>query len=346
MKQAEFLLINDIHVSRDSLQDFQKNWDEALDICKKRGIVDIIIGGDLWQSRSSQTLDVLLAVRDAIIKAGNADITLTIAEGNHDLIDQESLYGYSHIFSEYKNVFVVDDYMPIDFGENGTLYVMSYFPEDGSFTERLEDMVQNDFNPSNNNILYIHEGINGALATPSKKELPTKIFKDFDKVLVGHYHNRTKIKNTNIEYIGSSRQANFGEDEMKGYTILFDDGTTEFIQNQVNTRYKVIDVPANGIDDDLLAELNQIKEEGKYKVKLRVSCDSTVKSTIDKKKLIAAGATKVEIDTIETDTKKVSSHALDKKYDKHEIVNEWKEFCISKGNTNVELGLKYLEKIS
>lgn len=68
MKQAEFLLINDIHVSRDSLQDFQKNWDEALDICKKRGIVDIIIGGDLWQSRSSQTLDVLLAVRDAIIK--------------------------------------------------------------------------------------------------------------------------------------------------------------------------------------------------------------------------------------------------------------------------------------
>ena len=47
MKQAEFLLINDIHVSRDSLQDFQKNWDEALDICKKRGIVDIIIGGDL-----------------------------------------------------------------------------------------------------------------------------------------------------------------------------------------------------------------------------------------------------------------------------------------------------------
>lgn len=39
MKQAEFLLINDIHVSRDSLQDFQKNWDEALDICKKRGIV-------------------------------------------------------------------------------------------------------------------------------------------------------------------------------------------------------------------------------------------------------------------------------------------------------------------
>ena len=29
-----------------------------------------------------------------------------------------------------------------------------------------------------------------------------------------------------------------------------------------------------------------------------------------------------------------------------EIVNEWKEFCINKGNTNVELGLKYLEKIS
>lgn len=346
MKQAKFLLINDIHVSKDCIPEFQKNWDEALDICKNRDVKDIVIGGDLWQSRSSQTLDTLLAVRQAIMKATNADIALTIAEGNHDLVDQESLLGYSHLFSEYKNVFVIDDYDGIDFGGNNTLYVMSYFPEDGSFTERLKDIVKNDFDPSRNNILYIHEGINGALATPNKKELPTKIFKDFDKVLVAHYHNRTKIKGTNIEYIGSSRQANFGEDEQKGYTLLYDDGSTEFVQNQVNIRYKVMDITPKDINKDFLVKLQNIKEDGKYKVKLRVSCDNTEKSTIDKKKLIASGVTKVEIDTIETDKQKIANHALDKKFDKNEIQNEWREFCVEKGNADVELGLKYLEKIS
>lgn len=45
-----------------------------------------------------------------------------------------------------------------------------------------------------------------------------------------------KIKGTVIEYIGSSRQHNFGEDEDKGYTLLYSDGSYEFIKNHVNIR--------------------------------------------------------------------------------------------------------------
>ena len=69
-------------------------------------------------------------------------------------------------------------------------------------------MVKAELNASVHNILYIHEGINGALSTPNEKELPTNIFSDFDTVLVGHYHNRCIIKGTNIEYIGSSIKIN------------------------------------------------------------------------------------------------------------------------------------------
>lgn len=61
----------------------------------------MIIGGDLWLSRSSQTLSTLMAVRQAIIKATKAGITITVAEGNHCKVDQESVLGYSHLFSEY-----------------------------------------------------------------------------------------------------------------------------------------------------------------------------------------------------------------------------------------------------
>ena len=53
------LLINDIHVSKDNIPEFQKNWDEALAICNEQEIPEIIVGGDLWQSRSAQTLERL-----------------------------------------------------------------------------------------------------------------------------------------------------------------------------------------------------------------------------------------------------------------------------------------------
>ncbi len=339
------LLVNDIHVSKDNISEFQKNWGEVLEICKSQDIKEIIVGGDLLQSRSSyQTLDVLLAVRQAIIKATNAGLTLTIAEGNHDLVDQEAILGYCHVFSEYPNVYVVDDYTAMEFGDDVMLYTMSYAPENGSFTNRLQDILDNDFDADKYNILYIHEGVRGGLAMPSDDELPTKIFKDFDAVLVGHYHNRCKIKGTNIEYIGASRQHNFGEDEEKGYTILYTDGSYEFVKNKANIRYKVIDLSLQDVDGNLIDKLNDIKADGKYKVKARINCSETDVQNVDKQKLLEAGAAKVEIVTEKTVAKSIEAHSLDRKFDKTGIKKEYESFCSVKV-IDSSMGLQYLDKI-
>lgn len=339
------LLLNDVHVSKDNIQEFHANWDEAISICKERDIPELIVGGDLWLSRSSQTLATLLAVRQAIIKATSAGLEVTLAEGNHDKVDQESILGYSHIFSEYPHVYIVNEYTAYEYGNDLVLYIMSYFPENGSFVQRLKELLEKDFDSTKRNILYIHEGINGALATASDKELPTNIFAQFDAVLVGHYHNRCKIKNTNIEYIGSSRQHNFGEDEAKGYTILYEDGSYEFIQNQANIRYKVVELTLSQVNIKLLKDLENFKSEGKYKVKARIKCDSNEVSNINKQKLIEAGATKVEIVTEQTEIESISSHSLEQKFDKNGIKHEYSNFCAEK-EIEVKMGLKYLDKIS
>ena len=348
MKQSKTpcaLLLNDIHASKDNIAEFHANWDEAVEICQARNIPEIIVGGDLWQSRSSQTLSTLLAVSQAIMKAVSLDIYVTLAEGNHDKVDQESLFGYSHIFIPYPNVEVVTDYTVLEYGDDVALYIMSYFPEDGSFEERLNDILANDFDTRKHNILYIHEGINGALATSNDKELSPKIFRDFDKVLVGHYHDRCKIKGTNIEYIGSSRQHNFGEDEAKGYTILYTDGSYEFVENQVNVRYKTMELDISQVDSELLDELAELKATGKYKVKARINCDSTEVSNIDKQKLIEAGATKIEIVTERIEATEIESHSFDQKFDKNGIKKEYASFCSNK-EISSEMGLKYLDKIN
>lgn len=336
------LLLNDIHISKDNILEFHKNWDEALQICKNKGIVEMIIGGDLWLSRSSQTLDVLMAVRQAIVKATQQGIFLTIAEGNHCKVDQESVLGYSHIFSLYPNVLVVDYYTVIELSKNTELYVMSYFPENGSFTKLLKKIESTDLNKEKTNVLYIHQGIRGGLATPSEDELPASIFKSFDSVLVGHYHNRKKLEGTNIEYIGASRQHNFGEDEEKGYTVLFNDGTNEFIKNQVNVRYKVIPLNAQDIQN---APMSLLDPNTNYKLKACVHCSSEEASTIDKKQLVGMGFTKVELITTNIENTAIASHDLEHKFDKNGIKEEYTIFCADKGIT-VTMGLQYLDKIN
>lgn len=339
------LLINDIHVSKDNIPEFQLNWNEALDVCNRHGIEEIIVGGDMWLSRSSQTLSTIMAVRQAILKATKQNIFVVIAEGNHCKVDQEAVEGYSHAFSDYNNVEVIDDYAIYDLSDDVVLYVMSYFPEKGSFTKRYEAMLKDGFDTTKKNLLYIHEGINGGLAVPSDDELPAQMFKAFDAVLVGHYHNRKKIDGTKIEYIGASRQHNFGEDEEKGYTILYEDGSYEFVKNQVNTRYKVLDIDIADMTEEFMQELQQIKQDGRYKVKVRISCKSKEAQTIDKQRLVDSGASKIELVTEQTQVHVTEGQSISKKFDKNGIKQEYSDFCESRNIANVELGLQYLDKI-
>lgn len=335
------LLINDIHLSKDNIPEFHKNWDEALRICEERAINIIVIGGDLWQSRSGQPLNTLMAARDAILRAKRQGIDIIIEPGNHDKVDPESILSYNHIFSEYPNVDVVDDYAGYDVSDNVVLWLIGYFPENGSFINKLKQVVEK-LPADKTNILYCHEGINGALSTPSEKEVPTGIFKKFDKVLVGHYHNRTQLVNGQIEYIGSSRQHNFGEDTEKGYTLLYSDGSTEFIKNSVNVQYKTLELSGDNLED--AKKLLEQSCDDRTKVRLKITCTSEEAANIDKNALIKLGASKVEVET-ETVMSYAKVEDLSAKFNKEGLKTEYTRFCIQKDIDNIEMGLQYLDKI-
>lgn len=341
------LLFNDLHVGKENIPEFVANWNEALCICERLGITEIALGGDLFLSRAAQTLDILLAVHDVLLATAKKGIRVTIANGNHDKVAPESERGYCHIFDQHRNVVVANDYvsLPIGDGQHALLHLIPYFPEDGSFTEKLQTVKTQALDSTKLNFLYLHEGINGALSQPSEKELPANLFEGFDKVFVAHYHNRCVIPKTNVEYIGSSRQHNFGEDEMKGYTVLYNDGSTEFIQNKINLRYKVIDVDADQVDIHLTDLLDEMKADGHYRTKVRVHTTSVGASSIPKEKLLHAGASKVEIITEETEAADVSASSLFEKFDTHKIRETYEEFCREKEIAEVELGLSYLSKI-
>jgi DNA repair protein SbcD/Mre11 len=341
-KVACALLMNDIHVSKDNIPEFYKNWDEALSVAKQYEVDTIVIGGDLWQSRAAQTLSTLMAVRHAVLKTTEAGFKLVIANGNHDLVDQEAIFGYSHIFSHYPGVYVVDGVATLSFLDTLDLHIMGYFPEGGSFIERHQKLKES-INPNTANVLYIHQGINGALSVSNDKDLSTKIFDGWDSVLVGHYHDRCKIKGTAIEYIGASRQHNYGEDVFKGYTILFSDGSNKFVQNEVNTRYMTIESTPDTLEADM-KRTEEIVADGLTKVKMRVKCSSDEVATVNKDKITDAGASRIEFvsDTVITFS---DNSGLESKWDKTGLKKEYSSFCQQKEYNNVETGLQYLDKI-
>ena len=336
------LLVNDIHVDKDCIADFVKNWDEALKVCEDMKISDIFIGGDMFTSRSSQTLAVLLAVKRALKKAHDKHIDVTIAEGNHDKVNQEEIDGYCHLYKGMDGVGVVDNYAVFTWdGCDVELVMISYFKETGSLREKIEQaesMVKN----IDNAILYLHAGIHGALGDfDIPGEAPQEWFSKFGKVLVGHYHNRTVIKDTNIEYIGSSRQANFGEDEEKGYTVLYDDGSTDFVKNMVNTRYRTLEYTYESL---MKAMPLQLENTDLYKTRCKVRLTEAQAKKFDEKPLLECGVTKVEkvVDSVES--VKAAAHCIDEKYDKNGIKREYVSFC-EKKEVDSSLGVEYLNKI-
>ena len=342
--KAFALLINDIHASRSTLPEFEKNWDEALKVAEEHGAKYIIVGGDMLKDTASQTLDVLTAVWQAYNNACGAGFKLVVAEGNHDKVNRNSMMGYNHIFAPVADVpldasfRVVHTFNTLDLNPGVRLWVMSYFREDGAFMDIYNRMLK-DLDPAYTNILYCHQGIRGGLAQATEDELPTSIFKPFDTVLVGHYHDRKVVDNpdTKIQYIGASRQHNFGEDDQKGYTLLYPDGSTKFIQNQVNERYRTVRISAE--------EAKTYKEDkaDNEKVKVIVTCKESESSAIDKQTLLAAGIDKVELDIQTEVSENVKQEDFSKKFDKQGIVTEYKEYCESH-DVDAQLGVEYLTK--
>ena len=347
MKEALALLINDIHISKDNIAEFNKNWDEALMVCQREGISDIIVGGDMFTERSSQTLAVLLAVKGALDRAVSKGLVVTIAEGNHDIVDKEAFEGYNHLWKGQRYIDVIDTYRIIEWEDcDFVLAVMSYFPENGSFLDWLDRMrdeaiLKHGVRSEQDIILYIHEGVHGALGNfEIDGELPQEPLLDYKAVLCGHYHNRIHIKGTNIQYIGSSRQHNFGEDEEKGYTILYSDGSTEFVKNQVNQRYKTVEVDFDDVAKLDMYFVNDTMDN--YKVCVKVRCTDKQSKAFDKQQLLDYGFNKVEMVLAAPVEKEVAAMGIEEKFDKQGIKKEYQNFC-NEQEIDSELGIKYLE---
>ena len=346
MKKEEYLILTDSHAKRGELDEFILNWQEAINICRKRVIRKILFAGDIVYNTSSQTLDVLLAIKQVLDLAKRNKIYVYCIYGNHDMPNREVESSYLHLF-EGQKTFQVGSHLIFDATEDVSfkLQMVSYYLEGNNFLD-IYDTVERNMSKTKKNILILHEGINGGLSAnnDSNKELPAKMFDSFDLVLCGHYHNRVHIPGTDVYYIGSSRQMSFGEDEEKGYTILYNDGSIEFVKNKANKKFKTIEVNFKELNQNTEEDISEMVDEG-YKVRLVIHCEKNEVNLVNKAAYLKAGASKVVIKADEASVQVKADQSAFTKYDKSGIIESYNSFCESK-DIDPSFGEKYIKTIS
>lgn len=346
------LLANDFHVGKHNIAEFEKNWDEMLAVCREYKINKIFIGGDLYESRAGQTLDVLMAVRRAFDRLQQSELNIQayIADGNHDKTNGDSTFSYNNIFANcVPNIRFVSEHYSHDIENSDvTLHIISYFNEKGRFNEVYQNLVNSLKGKSRYNILYCHQGISGGLSKFADNELDPAIFKPFDMVLAGHYHDRKQIDSeTPVEYIGASRQHAFGEDTRKGYTILYTDGSYDFVENEVNRRYETVHATYATLKD-VVSQIASRSEERRESTSIRlfIECTPEEAKKIEREAIIEAGVAKIEVSSHLT-IKESAQADFKTKFDKAGIKSEYEDYCKSQNveKTEIDFGLGYLDKI-
>ena len=108
--------------------------------------------------------------------------------------------------------------------------MVPYFKDEKWFDEwsRVDKQRSGDC-PS---ILITHIGLDGVRNNDGSavvSKLKPSLFSDYNKVLIGHYHNASQL-GKNVFYTGSAYQNDFGENIVdKGFTVIYNDGSTKFV---------------------------------------------------------------------------------------------------------------------
>lgn len=227
MKKPIALLFTDIHIERDGIDLVKSILEQSLALAKKNNISEIFLLGDIFTERTGQNMFCLNLFLWYVRKFESNGIRLILISGNHDKINQDIEDSYLDVYSGYPNVVVVREYYCIKFA-GFAFHFIPYFKD----KKKIEGIL-NSFHTNDNDYLFTHLAFNGVMNNDGElvtEGIPSKWTKRFRKVFVGHYHNES-IVGSNIYYIGSSHAHNFGENNNKGFTLLYNDGSHELVRS-------------------------------------------------------------------------------------------------------------------
>lgn len=277
MNKPKAILISDIHFNLTTLPVASEALKQAVNKANDLK-VPLIIPGDMHDTKANVRGECIKAIQDILYACHNR---VHVVRGNHDSINEKSKdTALMFLRGDERIDIIVDNcYLP----ELG-LWILPYEHD----VERLRGVLKTIPKGST---LIMHQGVEGSHSgeyIQDKSAISHDDVKDF-RVISGHYHRRQDIKTGRPRkgavglwsYIGNPYTLNFGEaeDPEKGFQILKEDGTLEFVPTKLRAHI-VLDYSYDMIDD-FMADMtvNYITASDLLWVKVRGPKDKLLKFT-------------------------------------------------------------------
>ena len=322
MKDILAIIFNDVHLKTGNEDEVYESTRYMVDYAVENNIKNLIFAGDLFESRTMQRLKVLQTFDKMLDLFHVNGLTLYLFPGNHD----KTLYTSADSFldtyrhhpcvkfnRELKNI--VLDGVSID--------LLPFFS-----TELLVPMIEK---AKGCDILISHFGMDGSnhLGHVSKNtSITKKLLSKWNKVYVGHYHNYHEISK-DITHLPSFRQESFGEDNVKGFSLLLRDGSYELVKGKFK-EYLKISIDLNESSNKEITNLIELHSNSEQTVRIEFSGTQGQCKAIDKSQF---KGTNIDIkmkysEVYENDI--IEPSKIIEKYSKDQILGSFKDFCNDK----------------
>lgn len=227
-------LITDTHMGvRNDNQAIARQQAKAnqffIDEFKKRGVKNILHGGDLFDRRKYINFQTLKLTSETLLEPFNRDFVVDVILGNHDQYYRNTSYvnSLNLLIRGYDNIHVHYDPYELELGKHKVLLLPWICPEN-------YDVSISAIQKSSSLYALGHLELTGFemhRGSVAQHGMDYRIFSKFDWVGTGHFHHRS-IRD-NIHYLGAAYQftwADYRDD--RGINILdLETGQVEFIRN-------------------------------------------------------------------------------------------------------------------
>lgn len=321
--RPKIIVSTDWHLKPSNLEEIYKLQEQELREANELGVKDHVWLGDIFDSRISQreeTLNMLTKIIDLYSAFGH---NIYCIPGNHDKSNYDSETSFLDAYKYHPNFDLMDqiDYRLIN-GVN--CYFLPFFSNE-IWIDEISN--QNDRDHVED-ILFTHIAFQGSRNNDGsliESTIKPSMFENWGKVFSGHYHDFQELSE-NIIHLGSITQNNFGEDEEKGFWVIYDDLSYDLIPSD-GKKYKKLTINMDEMTfkqaDKVIKKFKEENNDSFVRVEIKGSED--IIKSIDKKEYQSLGIdVKIKINEIEnTESETEEVKALTNT----DIVDKFKLFC-------------------
>lgn len=343
-KYAIGVLINDIHLDKNNGDLVKDIFKQLMSVCEEYDTHRIFCGGDVFTNRSGQPLQCLTDWKEILEILTKKGFEFHVIPGNHDKTDSNSERSYLDIFGDkcvclYRNIGYI-------ICENCLVGFIPYF-QDEKWLEKFEELDKKKSEQTR--ILITHMGFDGVVNNDGSRVssiIKPSMFKNWTKVLIGHYHNASKLAD-NVIYTGSAYQNNYGENITdKGFTVVFSDGSLKFVPSKFPKYIKEV---INVDDKETLMNLLEKYEEEEYDhIRFVFRGKKTDCQKINISEIQGRYGIDCKFESTETvEAMEISESDSVLSYDKKTITKDFMKFCSDNkiGGKNFKYGFDLIKKM-